>query len=251
MCFGVLRRSSTTRGVAMWGGRDPFDDPFFTGRQERRPSQRGGRDVVEMERRDPFALMDEMMGGSMLGGGFMGGMDMDRIHGEGFGHRGGGGGGGGGSFTMMSSSTVISGDGRSRTVTQRSSQCGAGPFVSERREQIRNGDSETISCGRRINDRSRTITKERDRHGDERTMDTIENMDADHAELDRFDDDFTRHASGHAQLDFGRPQMLQQGARRPSARQPQPQPRALERAYDMDRDDQSARQPRRKSKWGF
>ena len=229
----------------MWGGRDPFDDPFFTGRPER-SRDRGDRrdDDRRLERRDPFALMDQMMGGGMLGG-FGGDMDMDRLHERGAG-------GGGGSFTMMSSSTVISGDGRSRTVTSHSSQHGGGPMVSERREQVRGGGNETISCARRIGDRSRTITKERDRRGDERTMDTIENMDVDAVELDRFDDDFQRHASGRAQmLDFQRgfpPGMLQEAPRGGGRRRPS-DARAIE-AYDLDGDDE-ARQPRRRSRWGF
>ena len=62
--FFVRRRPTT-----MWGGRDPFDDPFFTGRPER-SRDRGDRrdDDRRLERRDPFALMDQMMGGGMLGG---------------------------------------------------------------------------------------------------------------------------------------------------------------------------------------
>ena len=42
----------------MWGGRDPFDDPFFTGRPER-SRDRGDRrdDDRRLERRDPFALV--------------------------------------------------------------------------------------------------------------------------------------------------------------------------------------------------
>ena len=70
----VLRSSSSLS--TMWGGRDPFDDPFFTGRPER-SRDRGDRrdDDRRLERRDPFALMDQMMGGGMLGG-FGGDMDI-------------------------------------------------------------------------------------------------------------------------------------------------------------------------------
>ena len=111
-----------------FGGGDPFDDPFFTGGGS---SREGGR------RRDPFggSLLGQMMGGgSLLGGGF----------GEDFGGRMGGG-GNGSSFTMMSSSTTVSGDGRSRTVTETAQRSGNGPVVGERREHNRDRDRETLA----------------------------------------------------------------------------------------------------------
>lgn len=227
------------------GGRDPFDDPFFTGREmaPRRNSRRTEDQDDRRRPRDPFSLMEQMMGG--MGGDMFGDMDMDR----------GMQGGGGGSFTMMSSSTVMSGDGQFRQVTQHSSRSGNGPTVSERREQTRNGQNETLSCARRIGDRSRTITKERDRHGDERTMDTIENMDADAAQLDRFDSDFSRHRSGRNMLAadpfmrsaFGGQSNAPQGGY--GNRRALPDSRGD--AYDRDRDEVTLSRdpPRRRSKW--
>ena len=230
------------------GGRDDMLDPF--GGRTRRASGRDGHDGRgQGERRDsgrrgdPFSLMD-----AMLGGGGLGGMDMEAMH-E-------GGGRGGGSFTMMSSSTVISGDGYTRTVTQRSHRDGSGPTVSERREHLRDGAQERLSCGRRIGDRSRTITKERDSRGDERTLDTIEGMDAEARALDGFDDEFSRRSSGRGGLlGFG-----QQAAARPR----QPSRRDLEDAppprggYDLDRDEvdmgvvsKPARRGSSSRRWGF
>ena len=195
----------TMFGGDPFGGGDPFDDPFFTGGGG--ASREGGR------RRDPFDAMRQMMGGGgLLGGGF----------GEDFGR---GGGGGNGSFTMMSSSTTISGDGRSRTVTETAQRHGAGPVVGERREHNRERDRETLSCRRRIGDRARTVLKERDEHGDERTLDTIENMDADPQALDRFEDEFRSARAG-------RNNML--GYEQPSRRRRTPM---IGPAYDFDQDE--------------
>ena len=191
-----------------FGGGDPFDDPFFTGGGS--SSREGGR------RRDPFggSLLGQMMGGgSLLGGGFGD---------EAFGRMGGG---GNGSFTMMSSSTTISGDGRSRTVTETAQRHGTGPVVGERREHNRERDRETLSCRRRIGDRARTVLKERDEHGDERTLDTIENMDADPQALDRFEEEF-RSARG------GRSNLL--GYEQPPRRRRTPM---IGPAYDFDQDE--------------
>ena len=192
-----------------FGGGDPFDDPFFTGGGS---SREGGR------RRDPFggSLLGQMMGGgSLLGGGF----------GEDFGGRMGGG-GNGSSFTMMSSSTTVSADGRSRTVTETAQRHGAGPVVGERREHNRDRDRETLSCRRRIGDRARTVLKERDEHGDERTLDTIENMDADPQALDRFEEEFRSARGGRSNL-LGYEQPQQRRRRTPM----------IGPAYDFDQDE--------------
>ena len=182
-----------------FGGGDPFDDPFFAGGSS---SREGGR-------RDPFDAMRQMMGGGgLLGGGF--GEDM---------------GGGNSSFTMMSSSTTVSADGRSRTVTETAQRHGADPVVGERREHNRERDRETLSCRRRIGDRARTVLKERDEHGDERTLDTIENMDADPQALDRFEEEF-RSARG------GRSNLL--GYEQPQRRRRTPM---IGPAYDFDQDE--------------
>ena len=191
-----------------FGGGDPFDDPFFTGGGS---SREGGR------RRDPFggSLLGQMMGGgSLLGGGF----------GEDFGGRMGGG-GNGSSFTMMSSSTTVSADGRSRTVTETAQRHGAGPVVGERREHNRDRDRETLSCRRRIGDRARTVLKERDEHGDERTLDTIENMDANPESLEHFEDEFRRARGGRNLLGYEQPQQRRR-------RTPMIGP-----AYDFDQDE--------------
>ena len=187
--------------------------------------------------------MDAMLGGM---GGFGEGMDMEAMHGR----------GGGGSFTMMSSSTVVSGDGYTRTVTQQSHRDGAGPTVSERREHLRDGAQERLSCGRRIGDRSRTITKERDARGDERTLDTIEGMDAEARALDGFDDEFARRASGRGLLGFGGAAAA--APRRPSRRSLDAD-RGRDRGYDLDRDEVDvavvppapARRRSSASKWGY
>ena len=192
-----------------FGGGDPFDDPFFTGGGS--SSREGGR------RRDPFggSLLGQMMGGgSLLGGGFGD---------EAFGRMGGG---GNGSFTMMSSSTTISGDGRSRTVTETAQRHGAGPVVGERREHNRDRDRETLSCRRRIGDRARTVLKERDEHGDERTLDTIENMDANPESLEHFEDEFRRARGGRSNL-LGYEQPQQRRRRTPM----------IGPAYDFDQDE--------------
>ena len=193
-----------------FGGGDPFDDPFFTGGGS--SSREGGR------RRDPFgggSLLGQMMGGgSLLGGGFGD---------EAFGRMGGG---GNGSFTMMSSSTTVSADGRSRTVTETAQRHGAGPVVGERREHNRDRDRETLSCRRRIGDRARTVLKERDEHGDERTLDTIENMDADPQALDRFEEEF-RSARGGGRNMLGYEQPQQRRRRTPM----------IGPAYDFDQDE--------------
>mgnify|MGYP001242290611 CR=1 FL=1 len=198
----------TMFGGDPFGGGDPFDDPFFTGGGS--ASREGGG-----RRRDPFGggLLGQMMGGGgLLGGGF--GEDFGRM-----------GGGGNGSFTMMSSSTTISGDGRSRTVTETAQRHGAGPVVGERREHNRERDRETLSCRRRIGDRARTVLKERDEHGDERTLDTIENMDADPQALDRFEEEFRSARAG-------RNNML--GYEQPSRRRRTPM---IGPAYDFDQDE--------------
>ena len=192
-----------------FGGGDPFDDPFFTGGGSA-SRREGGR------RRDPFGggLLGQMMGGGgLLGGGF--GEDFGRM-----------GGGGNGSFTMMSSSTTISGDGRSRTVTETAQRHGAGPVVGERREHNRERDRETLSCRRRIGDRARTVLKERDEHGDERTLGTIENMDADPQALDRFEEEF-RSARGGGRNMLGYEQPQQRRRRTPM----------IGPAYDFDQDE--------------
>ena len=135
------------------------------------------------------------------------------------------GGGGNGSFTMMSSSTTISGDGRSRTVTETAQRHGAGPVVGERREHNRDRDRETLSCRRRIGDRARTVLKERDEHGDERTLDTIENMDADPQALDRFEEEFRSARGGGRNL---------LGYEQPPRRRRTPM---IGPAYDFDQDE--------------
>ena len=241
----------------MFGGGNPFDDPFFGGDpfgggRERRPSGRD-RDRDEGRRRegregrdprDPFSLMDSMMGGGFLGGGNV--MDMDGLGG-------GGGGGSSSSFTMVSSSTTFGGDGGySRTVTQSSRRSGSGPTVSERREHLRDGRTERSSCGRRIGDRSRTITKERDARGDERTLDTIEGMDADARELDGFDDEFARFSRGGALL--GRaaapPRRASSGAPPRFALGAPPAPRGSDgRARDEVDFAVADPPPRRRSRW--
>ena len=131
-------------------------------------------------------------------------------------------------------------------MTEQSHRAGAGPLVSERREHDRLGARETLSCRRRVGDRSRTVTKERDGR-DERTLDTIEGMDAAPDDLDRFDDDFQRmRGGGRNMLGFDQhryPQQRgyppQQRAPPPRSRAPPPQsraPRQIERGYDLDRD---------------
>lgn len=190
-----------------FGDGDPFDDPFFGGGGD--SSSAGGR------RRDPFDAVRQLLGGGMGGGSLLGGGE------DTFGRMG----GDGSSFSMMSSSTTVSAGGRSRTVMETAQRRGGGPVIGERREHDRDGAREKLSCRRRIGDRARTVLKERDQHGEEKTLDTIENMAADPQALDRFEDEF-RQARGGNVLGYEQPR---ETGRRRRARP------MLGPAYDFDR----------------
>ena len=69
------------------------------------------------------------------------------------------------------------------------------------------------------------MLKERDEHGDERTLDTIENMDADPQALDRFEEEFRSARGGRGNL-LGYEQPQQRRRRTPM----------IGPAYDFDQD---------------
>uniref|UniRef100_A0A1I7Z474 Myeloid leukemia factor n=1 Tax=Steinernema glaseri TaxID=37863 RepID=A0A1I7Z474_9BILA len=214
----------------MFGGRDPFGDPFdmfgnlnrqmrdmdrvvgqmFIGPLEmlNMPQHRMLPEMPEYERRRRQAAGRDimypmgMMSPYGFGGGFFGGLmgQMHNIQAHAMNDP---------NSHVYSQSTFISynGSGNGQPHVVQSSLRKAGDATETRRSVHRGGEAEEMSVGHRIGNRAHTIEKKRDASGRLRTEQKYENIGVDDAE--RFDQEFERQVRRHYGYDPYDPSSVQ------------------------------------------